>query len=657
MRSIRTRLVASTLAMVVTTVTLLVVVVTARSSSFGEQQATRYTSQLARTSAGDVREELAGAVRTVTDLAGTLATLHRQGGLTRPAASELVRQSLLTHPGFFGVSTGWEANAFDGRDAEFAAGAGTDATTDASGRFVPYWYRSGNDVALAPLTGLDDPAASTWYWTPKETGEVLFTEPYTYAVDGVDVLMSTAAAPVVVDGTFLGVVTADLSLAGLTTSMAEVRPYGTGYASLLTDRGTFVTHPREDLLGTAAAGWAKSLAAEVTASGETATRSGEDAVLGGDALTAVAPVAVTGEQTWTLLVSAPRSAALAASHSLRTTTLLLGLLAVLVAGIVTWVIGTGIGRPIRRLRDSLADIADGDGDLTKRVDETRRDELGELGGAFNRFAETIAATVREVSVEAATLDRAASTLDETSRRLGEDVQDTAQRSGVVAEQADTASGEVTGISAATEQMGASISEIARGTHEASRIAAEAVDTARSTERVIAELSSSSAEISEIVAAITSIAQQTNLLALNATIEAARAGDAGKGFAVVAGEVKELSLQTARATEDIERKIEALQGSVSQASGSVAHIGTVIDRLDEIQATVAAAVEEQSAVTGDLASGVSRAASATRTIAGTIGEVARVAERTTASAAETDACSRQVAGSAEHVRALVGRFKV
>ncbi|WP_432561150.1 methyl-accepting chemotaxis protein [Kineococcus sp. SYSU DK003] len=647
MRSIRSRLVASTLAMVVTTLTLLIVVVTVRSDSFGEEQATQYTSQLAQTNAAQVQQELAGSVRTVTDIAGSLATLHQQGVLTRAAATELVHQALLAHPEFVGMGTGWEANAFDGRDAEFAGSAGSDA----SGRFIPYWYRSGNDTAVAPLTDLDDPAKSAWYWTPKQTGEVYFTEPYTYEVDGQEVLMATAAAPITVDGAFLGVLTADLSLASLTGAMADIKPYGTGYATLLTDAGTYVTHPDADLLGQAATGTAKELTTVVATSGTTTVRAGDET------LTAVSPVRVDADQTWTLLVSAPRSSALAASHSLRTTTLLLGLLAVLVAGAVTWVIGTGIGRPVQRLRDSLADIADGDGDLTKRVDESRRDELGALGAAFNRFAETIAGTVREVSAEADQLNAAAVRLDETSRRLGGNVQETAHRSGVVADQADAASGEVTGIAEAAEQLGTAISEIARGTHETSRIAAEAVDVARSTEQAITTLSSSSEEISEIVAAITSIAQQTNLLALNATIEAARAGDAGKGFAVVAGEVKELSLATARATEDIERKIVGLQENVQQASSSVAHIGTVVDRLDEIQATVAAAVEEQSALTGDLAGGVARAASATRTIAGTIGEVAAVADRTTGNATETDACARQVADTADHVRALMGRFRV
>ncbi len=204
------------------------------------------------------------------------------------------------------------------------------------------------------------------------------------------------------------------------------------------------------------------------------------------------------------------------------------------------------------------------------------------------------------------LNSAAGRLDRTSRALGSDVAETAQRSGVVPSRPTRPAARSPASPRPPEEMGRQHLRDRPRHARGRRIAAEAVDVARSTEQAVSTLSSSSAEISEIVAAITSIAQQTNLLASTRPSRPPAPVTPGRGFAVVAGEVKELSTQTARATEDIERKIAALQQDVQQAASSVAHIGTVVDRLDEIQATVAAAVEEQSAVTGELAGGVSRA---------------------------------------------------
>jgi methyl-accepting chemotaxis protein len=206
-------------------------------------------------------------------------------------------------------------------------------------------------------------------------------------------------------------------------------------------------------------------------------------------------------------------------------------------------------------------------------------------------------------------------------------------------------------------MGASIREIAQNANDAAQVASSAVGVAQSTNDTVAKLGTSSAEIGDVVKVITAIAEQTNLLALNATIEAARAGDAGKGFAVVASEVKDLAQETARATEDISRRVETIQADTSSAVEAIGEISQIIQRINDYQVTIASAVEEQTATTAEMSRSIGEAAGGSSTIATNINGVAHSAEQTSSTLVEADAAVSRLNGVAEELRMVAERFRV
>ncbi|MBU4214683.1 MAG: methyl-accepting chemotaxis protein [Actinobacteria bacterium] len=306
-----------------------------------------------------------------------------------------------------------------------------------------------------------------------------------------------------------------------------------------------------------------------------------------------------------------------------TVTLIAGVLLVVLLGLWT---ARLIRRQIVGVQHALDALASGD--LTVAADVASTDEMGHMARSLNLAQTSLREALQEVATTAATVDAAAEQLAASNSQVAAGSDETSAQAGVVAAAAEQVSRNVQTVAAGAEEMGASIREISQNANQAARVASQATGVAATTNDTIAKLGISSAEIGNVVKAITSIAEQTNLLALNATIEAARAGEAGKGFAVVAGEVKDLAQETARATEDIARRVEAIQADTTGAVQAIEEIAGIIATINDYQLTIASAVEEQTATTNEMSRSVQEAATGSVEIATNITGVARSASTTT-----------------------------
>ncbi|MBI3646375.1 MAG: PAS domain S-box protein [Acidobacteriales bacterium] len=296
-------------------------------------------------------------------------------------------------------------------------------------------------------------------------------------------------------------------------------------------------------------------------------------------------------------------------------------------------------------------------DYTRRVRGTYQGVFAEVGKATNKTADTLRGSMETLGQNAQALSSSAEELTATSQQMSANAEETSAQANVVSAGAEQVNKNLQTVATGTEEMSASIKEIAKNAHESAKVATSAVKVAEDTNQIVSKLGDSSTEIGQVIKVITSIAQQTNLLALNATIEAARAGEAGKGFAVVANEVKELAKQTAKATEDISRKIEAIQGDTKSAVDAISQIGEVIKQVNDISNTIATAVEEQNATTNEMSRNVSEAARGSGEISQNIAGVAEAAKSTTHGANDSLKAAQSLAQMSTKLRELVSQFKI
>ncbi|BBO82936.1 methyl-accepting chemotaxis sensory transducer [Desulfosarcina ovata subsp. sediminis] len=395
-----------------------------------------------------------------------------------------------------------------------------------------------------------------------------------------------------------------------------------------------------------------------------------------------APVGING---WTIGATQNQNEFLAASHAIRNANIIVTVMAGMIVAVIVLFAARSIVRPINAAVAGLKDIAQGEGDLTMRLQVSSRDEVGELAKWFNTFIEKLQGIIKDIAGGVETLSSSSTELSAISEQMTQGVETVTDKSNTVSAAAEEMSTNVNNVAAAmeqsstntnmvataAEQMSATIGEIAQNAEKARGISDEAAHKASSASTNMDQLGEAANSIGKVIETITDISEQVNLLALNATIEAARAGEAGKGFAVVANEIKELAKQTAEATGDIKEKIEGIQGTTNMTVGQIGEITQVITEVNDVVASIATAVEEQSAATRDIATNVAQASQGIQEVnqnvnqsSSVAGEISQDIAEVSVSMNEMSTSSSQVNLSAqelsklsESLKQMVDQFKV
>jgi methyl-accepting chemotaxis protein len=626
------------------------------------EQSREESLQHARALAYELQAELTVGM----DAARSLANTMRGYLEAVPAAkrdrqpwSSVVRAVLESHPQISGVYITCEPKAFDGRDGEFAGKPGEEPT----GRFSPYWSRAPDGKLAAEVTvGIEDTTvgatgvrAGEWYLRPRELKRECVIDPYPYEVQGRTVWMTTMAAPILIDGAFVGMVGVDIPLGRVQGFVAEVVQSGYIQALVTSPRGVLAAtggleaKPGDHIRAVHGNDFEEDLA-EVAKQAFVADDSSGEA-----RIEVFAPLHIGGDpQPWAVNLLVDTSHFYAEAWRSVFIQIGLGCLAAGVALAVAWWMAGRIAALVARMTHAVQAVDRGD--FAQRVATTRSDELGDLGRALDTTLERLGSLDQRIRTgiggNASALNAAALRLGETSAAMTTAAATSAERAQSAAAGAEQVSANVATVAASVEEMTATAKEIAGQSGEAATVAREGVQVAQEVGGVVQKLSAGSTQIGEIVGTIGTIAEQTNLLALNATIEAARAGEAGRGFAVVANEVKELARQSATAASDISQRVATIQADIQGAVGGVARLAEIVARIDQTQQSIAAAIEQQTATTGEVGRNVAQAATGNKDVAVSVAEVATTAKRTTAGAGEVQAAAKELARLSAELDALV-----